>query len=118
MKVLIVDDSTFMRNMIKVILLEEGYTIAGEASSGIEAIEMYKKIKPDVVTLDLIMPLKGGIETLEEIIDYDNNANVVIISSMGQRSSIVESIQKGAKDFLIKPFTKEKLSDVFNKLLS
>lgn len=116
MKVLIVDDSRFMRNMIKKILLEEGYLIAGEASNGIEAVEMYKKMMPDIVTLDLTMPLKGGVEALKEIIEYDKDANVIMISAMGQQSLIIETIQNGAKDFLVKPFTKEKFSDVLNNL--
>jgi two-component system chemotaxis response regulator CheY len=105
--VLVVDDSKFMRKMLSDILTEEGHQIVGEAENGKEAIELYKKLKPDVVTLDIIMAEVEGVDAafaLKAMIKANPQANVVMVSAMGQETVVEECIQSGAKDFIIKPF--------------
>lgn len=102
--VLIVDDGTFMRILIKGMLNKNGYEVIGEAEDGNIAIEKYKQLKPDLVTMDITMPNKDGIDALKEIIEYDENASVVMVTSMGQDSYIKEAIKQGAKGFVVKPF--------------
>lgn len=116
-KVLIVDDAVFMRNMIKDILESEGFEIAGEASNGVEAIEQYKTTKPDVVTMDIVMPLKNGIEALKGIKDLDSNAKVIMVSALGQESLVMEALEAGAFDFITKPFKKEKVIATIKKAI-
>lgn len=115
-KVLIVDDARFMRLNLSNILKEE-FEIVGEAENGEEAVEKYKKLNPDLVTLDITMPVKDGLQALKEIIEYDKNAKVVMCSAMGQKGMVVESIKSGAKDFLVKPFQKEKAIESLKKLI-
>ena len=115
-KVLIVDDAAFMRNMIKDILEEEGYEIAGEAANGEEAISKYKELRPDVVTMDIVMPLKSGIEAVHEIVSFNKDAKIVMCSALGQESLVMEAIEAGAKDFITKPFKTEKVLETIKKL--
>ena len=103
-KVLIVDDGVFMRILIKGMLEKNGYEVAGEADDGDKGVLLYKALKPDLVTMDITMPVKDGITALKEIIAYDADANVVMVSAMGQESYIKEAIQEGAKSFIVKPF--------------
>lgn len=117
MRILIVDDALFMRNMIKEILKVEGFEIAGEASNGIEAVEKYKDLKPDAVTMDIVMPGKNGIEALKEIKEIDKNAKVIMVSALGQESLVMEALEAGAVDFITKPFKKEKVIQVLKKVL-
>ena len=112
-KVLIVDDAVFMRVVLKNILLKEGYDIVGEASNGLEAIEKYKELKPDVITMDITMPEMDGIVALQELVKIDSEVKVCMVSAMGQEKIIIESIRKGAKDFIVKPFNQE---DVLSKI--
>jgi len=107
-KILIVDDAKFMRLNLNNILKSE-FEIVGEAENGEKAVELYKNLNPDIVTLDITMPIKDGIEALKEIIEYDKNAKVVMCSAMGQKSIVIDAIKSGAKDFLVKPFQKEKV---------
>ena len=102
-RVLIVDDSNVMRNMVGQILKSEKYEICGEAGDGVEAIELFNKIKPDVMTLDINMPKKNGIEVLKEIMESNPEARIVMLTSEGQKSSVVEAIALGAKDYIVKP---------------
>ncbi len=102
-KVLVVDDSKVMRSMVNQILKSEQYEICGEAGDGEEAIELFKKLKPDVMTLDINMPKKNGIETLKEIISGNPEARIVMLTSEGQKSSVVEAIALGARDYIVKP---------------
>jgi two-component system chemotaxis response regulator CheY len=108
-KILIVDDSTFMRLTLRDILTKAGYEVVGEAKSAEEGVEKYKELKPDLVTMDIVMLGKSGIETIKEIISYDRSAKILMVSAMGQQSLIIESIQAGAKGFVIKPFKPEQV---------
>lgn len=112
--VLVCDDSKFMRTLIGSALKQKGYTIICEASDGNEAVERYKELKPDLVTMDVTMPT-SGILAVEHIMKYDNNATIIMCSAMGQKIFIMESLHAGAKDFIIKPFTQQQLVDVVEK---
>jgi len=117
-KVLIVDDALFMRNMLRNIFSESGFDIVGEAQNGNEAIEMYQRLKPDLVTMDIVMPEKNGIEALKEIMAADGAARIVICSALGQESLIMEALEAGARDFIVKPFKPPKVIEVAQKVLS
>ena len=108
-KILIVDDAAFMRMMLKDILTKGGFEIAGEAADGVEAVAKYNELKPDLVTLDITMPNKDGIQALKEIKAADPNATCVMCSAMGQQSMVIEAIQSGAKDFIVKPFQADRI---------
>jgi two-component system chemotaxis response regulator CheY len=115
--ILIVDDAIFMRKMIGDILKKEGYEICGEAENGIEAIEKYKELKPDLVTMDIIMPDMSGIDAVQEIVKNDSKAKILMVSAMGQQSLVVEAIQKGAKDYVIKPFQPSRVIEAVERVL-
>ncbi|MCD6579445.1 response regulator [bacterium] len=104
LRVLIVDDAIFMRTMIRDILEKNGFEIVGEAGSGKEAIEKFTRLKPDLVTMDIVMPEMGGIEAVKSIIKIDPTAKILMCSAMGQKALVIEAIQAGAKDFVVKPF--------------
>jgi two-component system, chemotaxis family, chemotaxis protein CheY len=120
--VLIVDDATFMRAVLKKIILQSGHEVIAEASNGDEAINQFQNTKPDLVLMDIVMPptprAKDGIEALKQIITTDANAKVVMCSSMGQQSLIAEAIKSGAKDFVVKPFQPQKVMEVLTKYFS
>ena len=119
-KILIVDDAIFMRKMLSDILVKDGHEIAGEAENPKEAINLYKKIKPDVVTMDIIMPEIDGIDAnkaIKEIISFDPNARILMVSAMGQQETVVEAIQAGAKDFIVKPFQPSNVTSAVKRLL-
>ena len=119
-KILIVDDAIFMRKMLSDILVKDGHEIAGEAENPKEAINLYKKIKPDVVTLDIIMPEIDGIDAnkaIKEIVSFDPNARILMVSAMGQQETVVEAIQAGAKDFIVKPFQPSNVTSAVKRLL-
>jgi two-component system chemotaxis response regulator CheY len=117
-KVLIVDDALFTRNMLKNIINKTGYCeVVGEAENGIQAIELYKKLKPDLVTMDLVMPERGGIEATEELMSADPNALIVVVSALGQEALVLEAAKKGAKDFIQKPFKQEQILEVIERIL-
>ena len=108
-KILLVDDSEYMRGKIKGILAEGGYTEVYEAGNGVEACQRYEEIKPDLVLMDLVMPGMSGMEALEEICSIDENASVVMCSAMKQEPIIIDAMRLGAKDFIVKPFEDETL---------
>lgn len=108
-RVLICDDAAFMRIVLKRIMLQGGYEVCGEATNGDDAIRKYKDLKPDLVTLDVTMPKKDGLTALREIMDYDKDAKVIMCSAMGQQPIIIDAIKTGAKDFIIKPFNKDRV---------
>ena len=116
-KILVVDDSAFMRAILKNILVDAGYEVIGEAGGGQDAIEKYKELKPELVTMDVTMPNINGIEAARSIIDYDKDANIIICTAMGQDWMIMEAYNMGIKDFLIKPFKRaeviEKVARIF-----
>lgn len=116
-KILVVDDAAFMRMMLKDIITKAGLTVAGEAENGLVAVEKYKELKPDITTLDITMPEKDGISALKEIIAFDPSAKVIMCSAMGQQSMVIEAIQSGAKDFVVKPFKPERVIEAINKTL-
>lgn len=118
-KVLIVDDAMFMRAMIRDILINSGrYEVIGEAANGEEALIKYQELKPDLVTMDIVMPQMDGIEATKEIIKLDPNAKIVMCSALGQEALVIESIAAGAKDFIVKPFSAEKVLKVIDAVVS
>lgn len=116
-KVLIVDDAAFMRMMIKDILSKNGYEVVGEATDGADAIEKYKELKPDLVTMDITMPEMDGIMALKEIKKIDPDAKVIMCSAMGQQAMVIDAIQAGAKDFIVKPFQADRVIEAIKKTL-
>jgi len=116
-KVLVVDDAVFMRRMLTDILTEGGHEVVAEASNGKEAAEQYKKAKPDLVTMDIIMPEVGGIDAVKEIVKGDKNARILMVSAMGQQQLVVEAIQSGAKDFIVKPFEASRVLGAVERIL-
>jgi two-component system chemotaxis response regulator CheY len=113
--ILIVDDATFMRMILRDILVSGGFDIAGEAENGIEAVAMYKSLNPDLVLMDITMPEMDGIVAVQEIIAYDPDALIVMCSAMGQQAKVVLSIKSGAVDFVVKPFHNDRLLDALAK---
>ena len=103
-KILIVDDSAFIRMALRDILTTNGYEVTGEADNGEQAIAKFQELRPDLVTLDVVMPGKGGLETLQEIIKLDPTVKTLMVTAVGKQSMVIESLQAGAKGFLIKPF--------------
>lgn len=108
-RILIVDDSSFMRKMIKKILTENEYEVVGEAKNGLEAVTMYRQLKPDLVTMDITMPDMNGIKSLKAIRLIDPHARVIMLSAMGQKNFLIEAIELGAVGFVTKPFTKDQI---------
>ena len=117
-KVLIVDDLAFIKLIIRDILEKRGLEVAGEASNGIEAVEMYIKLKPDVVLMDITMPRMDGIQSLSKIMSLDPNAKVIMCSALGQQKLIIQAIKLGAKDFIVKPFKAERIIGAIKKTLN
>ena len=115
--ILICDDAAFMRMMIKDILTKNGYNVAGEAENGLKAVEKYKEVSPDLVLMDITMPEMDGIQALKEIKKIDPNAKVIMCSAMGQQAMVVESIQAGAKDFIVKPFQEDRVLEAVKKVV-
>lgn len=117
-KILIVDDAAFMRMLIKDVLLRNGHEIIGEAGNGIEGYKKYIELKPDLVTLDITMPEVNGIDCLKKIREADANAKVIMCSAMGQQAMVLEAIQAGAKDFIVKPFQPDRVKEAIEKTLN
>lgn len=115
-KVLIVDDAAFMRIKLKDILEKNNYEVVGEAENGIEAIEKYKEVSPDIVTMDITMPEMDGVEALKEIKAFDANAKILMCSAMGQQSMVMDAIRAGAVDFIVKPFDTERVIHALDKV--
>ncbi len=118
LRVLIVDDALFMRAMIRDILEQTGrFAVVGEASNGIEALALFRELRPDLVTMDIVMPEMDGIQATREILRLDPGATIVICSALGQEDLVIESIAAGARDFIVKPFAVEKVMQVLATLL-
>lgn len=117
MKILVVDDAAFMRMMIKDILVKNGYDVVGEATNGAEALAMFKEHQPDLVTMDITMPEMDGITALKEIKKLSPQARVIMCSAMGQQAMVLEAIQAGARDFVVKPFQADRVLDAVKKAL-
>ena len=116
-KVMICDDAAFMRVMIKDILTKNGYDVAGEAENGLKAVEKYNETKPDLVMMDITMPEMDGIQALKKIKEADAGANVIMCSAMGQQAMVIEAIQNGAKDFIVKPFQADRVIEAVQKVV-
>ena len=116
--VLIVDDAAFMRMMLKDILSKNGYEVLGEAENGKVAVSMYEELKPDVVTMDITMPEMDGITAVKEIKKASPDAKVVMVSAMGQQAMVIEAIQAGAADFIVKPFQPDRVLEALGKAVS
>ncbi len=116
-KILVVDDAAFMRMMIKDILTKNGYEVVGEAENGVIAVSKYKELTPDLVLMDITMPEMDGIEAVKAIKAHDGNAKVVMCSAMGQQAMVIEAIQSGAKDFIVKPFQADRILEAIKKVL-
>ena len=116
-KILIVDDAAFMRMMIKDILTKNGYEVAGEAENGAVAVTKYAEIKPDLVLMDITMPEKDGIQALKDIKASDAGAKVIMCSAMGQQAMVIEAIQSGARDFIVKPFQADRVIEAVKKVV-
>ena len=117
-RILVVDDAAFMRMMIKDILTKNGYEVVGEAADGAQAVEKYKEVQPDLVTMDITMPEMDGITALKEIKKINPNAKIIMCSAMGQQAMVIDAIQAGAKDFIVKPFQADRVLEAIAKTLS
>ena len=117
MKILVVDDAAFMRMMIKDILVKNGYDVVGEASNGAEAVVRFRELEPDLVTMDITMPEMDGITALKEIKRSHPQARIIMCSAMGQQAMVLEAIQAGARDFVVKPFQADRVLDAVKKAL-
>jgi two-component system chemotaxis response regulator CheY len=116
-KIMVVDDTAFMRTILKDVLVLGGHEIIAEARNGEEAVQLFKQLKPDLVTMDITMPEMDGITALTEIMKFDPWAKVIMCSAMGQQALVVDAIQAGAKDFIVKPFLKERVLLAVDKVL-
>lgn len=116
LRVMIVDDALFMRNMLKDIFSRAGYDVIAEAENGVEAVELYRELSPDLVTMDIVMPKKSGIDALQDIMAEDPEACIVMVSALGQDSLVLEAVEAGARDFIVKPFKEEKVLEIVNRI--
>lgn len=117
-RILITDDALFMRVTLKNILTQNGFEVVGEAENGKQSVKLYQELQPDLVTMDITMPEMDGISALKEIKALDPSAKVVMCSAMGQKGMVIEAIQAGAKDFIVKPFQPDRVVEAVNKLLA
>ncbi|NLU51832.1 MAG: response regulator [Clostridiaceae bacterium] len=115
--ILIVDDAAFMRMMIKDILSKNGFTVVGEAENGLKAVEKYKELNPDLVIMDITMPEMDGIQAVKQIKSINSGAKIIMCSAMGQQAMVIESIQAGARDFIVKPFQAERVIEAVRKVV-
>jgi two-component system, chemotaxis family, chemotaxis protein CheY len=116
--VLVCDDAVFMRTMVSDILSQAGFTVVGEAENGKQAVEKYKQLKPDLVTMDIIMPEMGGIEAVKQITQSDPAARILMCSAMGQQALVQEALQAGARDFVVKPFQPSRVLEAVQRVLA
>lgn len=116
-KVLVTDDTAFMRMQLRDMITELGHEVVGEAENGRVSVEKYEKLQPDLVTMDITMPEMDGLEALKTIKQNYPEAKIIMCSAMGQKKMVLDAIQAGAKDFLIKPFTKERVEEALSKLI-
>ena len=116
-RVLIVDDASFMRSMLREIFVEAGYDVVGEATHGVEAVQRYEELRPDLTTMDIVMPYKNGVEATREIVRTHPQAVVVICSALGQEALVLEALEAGAADFVVNPFRGEDVLAMARKVL-
>ena len=115
-RLLVVDDAMFMRRLIRDVAAEAGWEVAGEAADGAEAVASYERLRPDLVTMDLVMPVMGGLEALRRIRAADPGARVVVVTALDQKQALLDSIRDGALDFVVKPFERDRLVGMLRKL--
>ncbi len=116
-RILVADDASFMRQMIREIVEAEGHEVVAEASDGVQAVEMFREHHPDLVTMDIVMPRRSGIDAVRGILELDGGATVVMCSALGQETLVTEALQAGAKDFIVKPFKPEAVTTTIQKVL-
>jgi len=116
LRVLIVDDAAFMRSMLKEMFTSSGFQVVGEATDGVEAVDSYNQLRPDVVTMDIIMPNMGGIDALKKIMQINNNAFVVMCSALGQEKMFIEALQAGAREYIVKPFDQDRVVKTIERI--
>ena len=116
-RILVVDDAAFMRMMIKEVLSKNGFDVCGEAENGAKALEKYKELTPDLVIMDITMPEVNGIDALKHIKAFNGAAKVIMCSAMGQQAMVIEAIQSGAKDFIVKPFQADRVLEAVQKVI-
>ena len=116
LRVMVVDDALFMRNILKDIFVRHGYEVVAEADNGETVLQLYLDSKPDLVTMDIVMPKKSGIEALQEIMAADPEAHVVMVSALGQDALVLEAVEAGARDFIVKPFKEEKVLETVRRV--
>ncbi|MDX8044707.1 response regulator [Gracilibacillus sp. S3-1-1] len=116
-RVVIVDDAAFMRMQLKNIFTNLGHEVVGEAENGRQATELYEELQPDIVSMDITMPEMNGVEATKEIKSKDANATIIMCSAMGQQQMVLDAIKAGATDFIVKPFTEERVKETLDKLL-
>ncbi len=117
-RILVVDDANFMRMVVKDILSPQGFEICGEACNGNEAVKKYEELKPDLVTMDITMREKDGLEAAREILTKDPNARIVMVTALGQEKMLLDSLSLGVKDFVVKPFESQRIITAVQKALS
>ncbi len=117
-RVLVADDASFMRQMIREIVESDGHEVVGEASDGVEALDEYKRVSPDVVTMDIVMPRRSGIDAVRCILELDPSARVVMCSALGQERLVSEALEAGALDFIVKPFKPTSVLETIAKVLA
>ena len=115
-RVLIADDASFMRQMIREIIEPEGHEVVGEATNGIEAVELFQELQPDLVTMDIVMPKRSGIDAVKIILAQQPTAKVVMCSALGQETLVMEALQAGARDFIVKPFKPDSVIATLKKI--
>ena len=116
-RILVADDASFMRQMIRDIIDSEGYEVVGEATDGVEVVEKFKELHPDVVMMDIVMPKRSGIDAVKAIMEIAPKATVVMCSALGQETLVMEALQAGARDFIVKPFKPEAVLSTLKKVL-
>lgn len=116
-RILIVDDAKFMRLTLSSILVKANHEIVGEGENGLEAVELYREYQPDLVTMDITMPVMSGLEAVKLIMQEFPEAKIIMCSAMGQQKMVVEAIEAGAKDFIVKPFDEIRVNDSINRIL-
>lgn len=116
--VLITDDTAFMRMTLRNVIQKNGFTVVGEAADGEEAVNKYKELRPDLVTMDITMPKMDGITAIKEIVKFDSNARIIVCSAMGQKPMVIEALNAGARDFLVKPFDAQRVVEALHKASS
>ncbi|WP_026907539.1 response regulator [Paucisalibacillus globulus] len=117
-RILIVDDAKFMRTTLHTILSKDNHEIVGEAENGEEAVSLFKNTKPDLVIMDITMPIMNGMDAMKEIKKFDENAQIVVCSAMGHQKVVVDAIELGAKDFIVKPFDEHRVLETVERVLS